>query len=390
MVISSYTKYYIFYLLFLTVLLSSCGGNNPSKGDGRIPVSVEDYKITAYNPDYAQGFNILGTEEGKSTILETLSPWQDAGIITKLFIRRGDEPLPADFEGQVIDGDAKRIICMSTSHIAMIDAVGATNRIVGVSGIDFVSNPEIRARKKAPGDVGYDGNIDYETLLALEPDVVLIYGVSSASGMEQKLKELQIPYAYIGDYTEQNPLGKAEWMVAVGEIMGLRDKAVKAFSAIPPRYEEVKAKVSQLESRPRVMLNAPYGDSWVLPSSDNFMARLIADAGGNYPFEGSPGKSTPIDMEEAFVMAESADIWLNLGSAADLKELSKMVPKFMEVKPILTKKVYNNTLATNQAGGNDFWESGVVHPDKILLDLAAIFHPEQFPNHKFVYYKQLQ
>ena len=54
------------------------------------------------------------------------------------------------------------------------------------------------------------GNINYELLLSLDPDLVLLYGVNGASAMESKLEELDIPFMYVGDYLEESPLGKAE------------------------------------------------------------------------------------------------------------------------------------------------------------------------------------
>ncbi len=67
---------------------------------------------------------------------------------------------------------------------------------------------EHQARRDSIGDVGYEGNINYELLLSLDPDLVLLYGVNGASAMESKLEELDIPFMYVGDYLEESPLGK--------------------------------------------------------------------------------------------------------------------------------------------------------------------------------------
>ena len=42
-------------------------------------------------------------------------------------------------------------------------------------------------------------------------------------------------------------------------------------------------------------------------------------------------------------------------------------------------KVYNNNKQLNPAGGNAYWELGVVQPDRILEDLIRILHPDIFP-----------
>ena len=63
------------------------------------------------------------------------------------FISRNGEQAPTGFIGSTIPAGAKRIVCMSSSYIAMLDALGQVNRIVAVSGIDYVSNPYILAHK---------------------------------------------------------------------------------------------------------------------------------------------------------------------------------------------------------------------------------------------------
>lgn len=104
-----------------------------------------------------------------------MNPWQGAdSVTTRLFISRNGEPVPEGFDGQVLEGDAQRIVAMSSTHIAMLDAIGETARVVGVSGLDYISNPDIQARRDSIGDVGYEGNINYELLLSLDPDLVLL------------------------------------------------------------------------------------------------------------------------------------------------------------------------------------------------------------------------
>ena len=50
--------------------------------------------------------------------------------------------------------------------------------------------------------------------------------------------------------------------------------------------------------------------------------------------------------------------------------------------------VYNCNKRLNAAGGNDYWESGVIHPDLILQDLIRIFHPE-LTDAEPTYYRKL-
>lgn len=373
-------------LFVLAITIVSCGGNGNS--------SVSTYADSIYLPEYASGFRILGAEGRSSVIIESINPWQGAdSVVTRLFIARDGEEPPQGFEGQVIEGDARRIVAMSSTHIAMLDVIGETARVVGVSGMDFISNDAVRSRRDRIGDVGYDGNVNYELLLSLQPDIILLYGTNGASGMEPKLKELGIPYVYIGEYLEDSALGKAEWIVAVAEIVGKRDEGIKAFSAIPERYNAIREKAADClkhTSRPKVMINLPYGDSWFMAPTGSYLVRLIEDAGGDYIYKkNNSNESRPIDLEEAFMLVSASDKWINVGQTRSLDELRKNYPKFAATKPVLSGEVYNTTGRVAANGANDYWERGVVEPDVVLRDMVMIFHPE-LADSDLVYYEKLK
>ncbi len=62
----------------------------------------------------------------------------------------------------------------------------------------------------------------------------------------------------------------------------------------------------------------------------------------------------------------------------------------MRLKAVREKRVYNNNRRVNNEGGNDYWESGVLRPDRILEDLVSIFHPNILKGHTLFYYKRLE
>ena len=370
-------------MIFLAVcaaVFAACAGGE----GGDLSQWCED----VYLPEYAGGFRISTADGKESVIITTFTPWQGAeGETRSLFMARNGEKPPKGFKGQVLEGDAERIVCLSSSYIAMLDALGETDRVAGVSGMDFITNPYIQENRDRIADVGYDGNTDYERLLASAPDIVLLYGITGASGMEAKLKELRIPFMYIGEYMEESPLGKAEWCVPVAEIIGCRERGIEIFNRIPKRYDSLKTIAARVPERPDVMVNIPYGDAWIMSPPGSYMGRLIKDAGADYIYPGDTTEvSRTIDIEEAYKLVNECDYWINTGRVTSKAALLAELPKFADVPCLKEGRVYNNNLRINRYGGDDFWESGIMHPDIILEDLINIFHPGLLGEPKPLYY----
>lgn len=364
------------------ILLSSCRHNN----SGDTPA----WNLRAYTPSYARHFTIDSCADAQSVIITVTDPWQGAGEVSeRLFICKNGEQAPEGFDGQVLQRPPRRVVAMSSTHIAMLEAIGAENTLAGAAGTAYINSERVRSRLDSISDVGYEGNVNYERLTALDPDLVLLYGINGSSSMVPRLRQLGIPYLYVGDYLEESPLGKAEWTIAVAEAMGCRARGDSAFAPLPRRYKEIAALAAATTTRPRVMLNAPYADAWMLPPEGSYAVQLINDAGGEYAGpHNTTNASAPIGSEEAYMLLDGSDKWINVGSAANLNELRRLYPRLANTPPVAKGEVYNNTLRYTPGGGNDYYESGVVHPDIVLRDLVKILHPE-LVSEDFVYYFRL-
>lgn len=354
----------------LLFLLAGCGASDT-------PFDLSDFQQQDYTPQYATGFEIRHNSDSSASLIVVRNPWQGANDVEQMLLidpEKRFNNLPKKIKH--IDHPARRIVCMSSSYVAMLSELGHEENIVGVSGIDFISNQYICNNRDKIGDVGYDNNINYELLISLQPDLVLLYGITGANSMETRLEELGIPYIYLGEYVESSPLGKAEWLVVIGEMIGCPEVARNRFSEIATCYEQLSERTRKTNSTPRVMLNTPYRDSWFIPSQQSYMVQLINDAGAKcYTCSADGNTSQPIDMELAYVWAAEADFWLNVGPYNTIAELIRQNPKFADIKTVSKRQVYNNNARQTPRGGSDFWESGVVRPDRILQDLITIFHP---------------
>jgi iron complex transport system substrate-binding protein len=281
-----------------------------------------------------------------------------------------------------VDAPVRSIVCMSSSYIGFLDAIGCDSVATAVSGLAYVSDPEVQAHAV---DVGYDAALDYETILKLRPDLVLTYAVSAAEPPYlQKLRDLGIRTAVIHEHLESHPLARAEYIKFFGLLTGRKELADSLFADIRDRYLSL---VKETDVPKSVLVNIPYADQWYIPGGDNYMTRLIQDAGGTV-LGAVPGRfeSSVISVEKAFELAQEADCWLNPGWCATKAQLRSVHPLFADF-PVLGKTVWNNTKQSTPGGGNAFWETGPAHPDLILEDLRAIFDGTEVPGY---YYFQLE
>ncbi len=365
---------------FLAMVITSCVGRGPARFDaGGLD--------TLYKPEYAVGFTILSAGE-HSSVLSIADPWQGAeGVRMNVFLSRDGEHAPEGFDGTVIEVPLRKVVCMSTSYVAFIDALGETDAIAGVSGVRFVHNGAVREKAR---EVGYDAQMNYELIASLKPDAVFVYGIWGENAQTTaKLKELGIPYIYIGEYVERSPLGRAEWVVAFGEMFGRRTGAEALFAEVRNGYRAVQQSVAAAAERPSVMFNAPYRDVWYLPAAGSYMAQLVADAGGSYDAPTGVDESIAVGGERAYTMALKANVWLNPGQAETMAGVVRDNPRFDKVPAVTGGRVYNVNARTTPEGGNDFWESGAVRPDMVLRDMVKILHPELLPQHELFYFRPM-
>jgi iron complex transport system substrate-binding protein len=343
--------------------------------------------------EYARGFTIQ--KAGNSTLLSVRNPWQGAeNVVYQYLLVPEGAKVPDEFSGiQIIRTPVKKIICMSTTYIAMVDLLGETATIKGISGSRLVSNSRVRKLLKAGKihDVGYDQGLNYEEIIGIEPDLLMTYGVSGQHvSSVHKLENSGVKMVYNAEYLENTPLGKAEWIKFVGAFYRKEAFAAHYFDSIAELYNNLKALTKSVREKPVILTGLPWKDSWYIPGGEAFMANFIYDAGGRFPWkENNSRESFPLNLEAVFNKGLQADIWINTGSADSLKEIVDMDNRLYHLKPYQNRLVYNNNARLNEYGGNDYWESGVINPQIILGDLIKIFHPDLLPDHQLFFYKKL-
>lgn len=342
---------------------------------------------------YARGFEIF--RHGPVKKLVVYNPWEDArDIRLEYYLVRKDQPVPDSVSGKrIIRTPVEKLICMSTSHIAFLDAIGETDAIEGVSGSYYVSNPYVKqgCDEGRIVDVGYGQNLNYELIIDKNPELVLVYGIGSeVSGFVKKLEDLGISVLIIAEYLEELPLGKTEWIKVIAALFDKEEAADRLFSSVESDYRQLKERVENRTERPTVLVGMPYRDAWWVPGGKSYFANLIGDAGGEYPGkENSSHESYVISFEDAMALSEKSEIWINVGSMNSKKEILEADPRFGKFRVFNHGRIYNNNLRTTPTGGNDFWESGTVYPNRVLSDLIRIFYPELVTEIDFYFYQEI-
>jgi iron complex transport system substrate-binding protein len=374
-------------LFFLAIVITSCG-NSTEKQHIKGITSTDQIVLKA------DKFTIV--KKNGYSILTIINPWQGANNVSQIFyvVKRGYE-LPKGIDSSiVIFVPVKKIICMSTTHVAMISALGEEESISGVSGTGFIFSDNLikKVEKGLILDVGYETSLNKELILKISPDLIMMYGIGSESASYiGKIKELGIKVVFNADYLETDPLSKAEWIKLFGTLYCKENLADSIFNSEVETYNKLKSFISKnITAKPKVLLGLPYKDTWYVSPGNSFSSMLINDAGGTYLWRNTTSSvSMPYGIENVYLGALTADFWLNIGSAKSKDEISIVDQRLADLPCFKNGNLFNNNNRITVNGGNDYWETGAVYPHLILKDLASILHPDLFENYKLFFYRKI-
>lgn len=373
----------------LCLILTGC----PAQSTDDKHSGIQDHVINKGTVEFARGFRIEYHSDYKKVTIT--NPWQGAeDIVYEYYLVAEGTPVKNFPPGStIIRIPVKRIICMSTTHIGMLEFIGRLDALVGVSGSNLVNNEFVREgiRKGKIIDIGYDRNILFEDIVMLRPDLVMTYGIGSeVAGYINKLEELGVPVLINGDYLEHTPLAKAEWVKFFAALFNEEERTDEKFENITEEYDRIRKLITNVVKRPKVMIGLPWKDTWFIPGGKSFAANFIMDAGGDYLWKSKNShEAIPFDIEVVYEQAQIADVWINPGAARYHNEILSVDSRLANFKAFKEGEVYNNSRIINNSGGNDYWETGVMEPQVILKDLVNIMHPGLLPDHELVYYMKI-
>jgi len=373
-------KYLLILLLFIVMAIPTMAVAGVGQADDK-----------GFSLQYARGIQMQRHADG---ILVTIHPaWdKNESAVRYLLVPKGKKITVKDPALQVITVPVQRVVSLSTTHLAYINAAGCTDRLVGLADFKHVNTPSVIQRIEAGNvkAVGNFSNLRIETIMDLSPDLILTSASGSIYDSHPKLMEAGLPTVMVIDHMEAHPLGRLEWIKFLGLLLGTDSHACRLFDQTVAEYKQLVEKTATVSNRPRVLTGAPFQGQWWVARGGSFIAHYIRDAGGDYLWASIPGvSSVPMDIESVYERALSADVWINTGSWKRADESLAADSRFGIIPALEKGRMYNNNKRLNRWGGNDYWESGMLHPEVVLADLIAILHPDLLPDHELFYYRRL-
>lgn len=372
------------YILIFSLVLVSFGCDSEESSEA---ILVEKVDLS-----YAKGFTISkGTDFWE---IEVTQPWTGSEKTFRYLIVEENGKVPTGNFDAVIQLPIAKVILTSTTQIPHLDLLGMSDRLIGFPQTDLISSKTTRMLidAKKVQDLGSGPSANPELTIELDPDWIMISTLGDDLRYLDLLKTAGIPAIINGEYVEQHPLGRAEWIKFTGILLGKLEKANAVFEQVEQDYLEAVALAEQIPEvgRPTVLSGVMYQDIWYAPGSESWGARILKNAGGKYVFEDQAGTgSLQLNYEFVLEHAMDADFWIGSADFISLVEMGKVEPRYQAIKAFQNGNIFTYTLKKGETGGLEYFELGYMRPDLILKDLMKILHPTLLTDYELYFYKQL-
>ena len=226
--------------------------------------------------------------------------------------------------------------------------------------------------------------------MALNPDVVIGFGVDGVNKTFETIKKSGIPVIYNGDWVESSALAKAEWIKFFGVLFNKEKEADSIFNSIESDYLEAKKIAANAKKQPTVLSGAMHKDVWYLPNSSSPEAQFLKDANVNYLWSDTSGNgSLALSFEVVLEKAQHADIWLSPSYFSSYEQLEEASELYTNFDAFNNKSIYSFVNTTGATGGVLYYELGTARPDLVLKDLIKICHPDLLEHYTPHFFKPL-
>ncbi|MGB0837634.1 MAG: ABC transporter substrate-binding protein [Flavobacteriaceae bacterium] len=361
------------YFISLAILIISC-----SK-----PKQYNNNLETSYLPKYAKGFvisqqngaKLLGLIQNKDTMFYELLP---KNSVAKTSFEKIITPITS-------------IVPTSSSFIAFLEALQVDQSIVGFPNFNYISSDKTyqRALLGELTELGENNQLNIESLIKTQPDLLMTFSIQGGIQGEQIIKDSGIQVIYNGDWLEQHPLGRAEWIIVYG---ALYDKMNFAQGFFKQRQSDYNASKKDIIDPKKTMISGSiFQGVWYSPGANSYTAKLYKDAGLSYVFRDDPGNgSLSLDPEYVLYHGKNAEFWFAPDSSKSLDHLKQQNKLYKQFKAVKEGNVFSYALKTGKSGAFQFFDQAALYPDRVLQDLIYWSSNPSKSDYEPHYFKRLE
>lgn len=336
----------------------------------------------SYTPKYAENFALYTTQTGKN-ILRIFSEKDSFSFV----LETNSNIKTQNSNKKSLRTPLSKGVFFSTTHLSFLNALEGLAVVSGFSDLSFVNVDSVRTFLNAQGvsEVGEAHLPNLERITALAAEGIFTSDV-------RQYPNINTPTVPILEWQETHPLGRTEWLVVFGALLGKTPEAIQKFTEIENRYLTLKRRLNLPNlPTPQVLVGFPYEGQWYAPGGKSYFSRFLSDAHALYPWQSiQKTGSLVVNFEQVYQTGIQAPFWLIADRIDNMQELLEKNPKFQNFKAFKNQRVFNNNKRKNKDGWNEYYETSVIKPDEVLADLCQIFHPALFPERRLYYYKKLR
>jgi iron complex transport system substrate-binding protein len=339
---------------------------------------------------YASGLEMF--EHPGYTKVKISNPWPNAKAGFTYILTEKNTIIPDSLKKYTsIVVPIETVVVTSTTIIPFLEMLGIENKLAGFPNTDYISSTKTRKLidNGTIQNVGQNESLNIEKLIDMSPDLIVTFGIDNNNPTLTNLQKSGLKVLIQGDWMEQSPLGKAEWIKLYGALFGKEIAAAALFDQIVKSYKETLLLVKQIKPTSTVLYGSIYQDQWYVAKGNSWASQFMADAKGNYLWSsllGSGSESLP--FEEVFEKAQNANIWIT-GSFETLEEMKKINPHYEQFSAFKNKMVYTFEAKKGAKGGLIFYELAPSRPDLVLKDYIKIFHPTIMVDYSFTFAQKI-
>lgn len=378
----------VIFLALIAIILLACK-------EEKARVSLGANVKTQTELKYAKGFSIQKNSD--FTILNVHNPWPNAtkGFTYALIPKEKLSKLTLNKEefDAIIGVPLKKLVVTSTTHIPALEALGVEENLVGFPDTKYISSKKTRALIETGKivELGNHETLNTEKVIELNPELVVGFGISGQTSAYETLQRSNIAVVYNGDWTEEMPLGKAEWIKFFALFFQKEADAETIFTGIENDYLDAKELAKKVTEKPTVLSGALYKDVWYLPGGKSWAAHFLKDANANYLWNDSDETgSLSLSWETVLQKAKNAAYWIGPAQFTGYTQMQEASAHYEQFDAFSEKKVYTFANTKGTTGGLLYYELAPQRPDLVLKDLIHILHPTLLPDYETLFFTPLE